>query len=109
LYNLSGEKFISFICFIFQFKFKVLNIEDISQKEKDKQRDQLCTVLVCILENCEDSNFYYYPIRALAEFYTEKNEERLLGKRLKSENLMFYKHLKEQRGRTYMLIDFKKK
>jgi hypothetical protein len=32
----NPKKFISFICFLIQFKFKLLNIEDINQDEKDR-------------------------------------------------------------------------
>jgi hypothetical protein len=105
---LKDSKFIQFVCFIIQFKFKLLNIEDIRQDEKDKQRKELCNLLFNILENCKQE-MYYYPIRALTEFYAEKDEERLLGKRLNSENLLCYKNVKEWRGRVYQLVDFNKK
>lgn len=65
-------------------------------------------MLFNILENC-DSKMFYFPIRALTEFYAEKDEERLLGKRLNSESLFCYKTVKEWRGRVYLLVDYNKK
>ena len=41
---------ISFICFLLQFKFKLLNIEDININEKEKQRKDLCNLLMSLLE-----------------------------------------------------------
>jgi len=63
--------FISFVCFLIQFKFKLLNIEDINPYEKDKQRKELCHLLFSMLENC-NPDYYYYPLRALSEFYSEE-------------------------------------
>ena len=65
-----------------QFKFKLLNIEDINPQERDRQRKDQCFLLFSMLENCEPK-FYYYPIRALSEFYVEEVYERSLGKRAK--------------------------
>ena len=65
----TQKKFISFICFLLQFKFKLLNIEDINQWEKERQRKDMCNLLYSMLENCDPSH-YYYPIRALSEFYS---------------------------------------
>lgn len=65
------KKFISFVCFLIQFKFKLLNIDDISLAEKNRQRNDLCSLLFSMLENC-DNQYYYYPMRALSEFYMEE-------------------------------------
>ena len=40
-----------------------------------------------MLENCEPE-YFYYPIRALSEFYAEEVHERSLGKRLNAESLL---------------------
>jgi len=53
-----------------------------------------------MLENC-DSKFYYYPIRALSEFYAEEVQERSLGKRLNAETLLSYKTKKDRMGRVF--------
>lgn len=60
----TPQLFISFLCFLIQFKFKILNIEDINVFEKERQRKDLCNILFSMLENCQPE-FYYYPIRAL--------------------------------------------
>lgn len=78
------------------------------QSEKDKQRKEYVQILCSILENC-NKDYYYFPIKALSEFYAEKSDERSLGKRLAAENLLCYKNIKEWRGRSYLLTDFKKK
>lgn len=101
------KTFISFICFLIQFKFKLLNIEDTNQQIKDTQRKQLCNILFMMLENCSEE-FYYYPFRALLEFYSDKAHERSLGKRLNAESLLAYKIKKVTMGRVLQLTDFKK-
>jgi hypothetical protein len=55
-------------------------------------------LLFGILENC-DSQYYYYPIRALSEFYGDEVQERSLGKRLDAESLLSYKYKKDRMGR----------
>ena len=70
--------------------------------EKDKQRKDLCNLLFGILENC-DSQYYYYPIRALSEFYGDEVQERSLGKRLDAESLLRYKYKKDRMGRVIQL------
>jgi len=60
-----------------------------------------------MLENC-DREYFYYPIRALSEFYAEEVHERSLGKRLNAESLLAYKGKKERIGREYQLKDFTK-
>lgn len=103
----TTHKFISFLCFLIQFKFKVLSIEDINQTVKDIQREELVNLLLLMLETCEPQ-YYYFPIRALAEFYTIEISEKSLGKRIISESLLKYKIQKEFTGRHMMLVDFKK-
>jgi hypothetical protein len=61
-----------------------------------------------MLENCE-KEFYYYPIRALLEFYSEEVQERSLGKRLNANSLIEFKSKKERLGRIQQLTDHKKK
>ena len=61
-----------------------------------------------MLENC-DKEFYYYPIRALLEFYSDQVQERSLGKRLNATSLLEFKTKKERLGRNEQLIDHKKK
>jgi len=51
------------------------------------------------LENCEPQ-FFYYPIKALSEFYSEEEKGRSLGKRLNAESLLCYKNIKQWRGRV---------
>ena len=53
-----------------------------------------------MLENC-DPEYFYYPIRALSEFYAEEVHERSLGKRLNAESLLQYKTKKDRMGRVY--------
>lgn len=53
-----------------------------------------------MLENC-DQEFYYFPIRALSEFYAEEVHERSLGKRLNAESMLSYKTKKDRMGREY--------
>ena len=60
-----------------------------------------------MLENCPQE-FYYFPLRALKEFYTQDLEAKALGKRLNSESLLSYKAQKEWKGRKNQLFDFKK-
>lgn len=49
----SATKFISFTCFLIQFKFKLLNIEDIAQTEKDRQRREMCNIIKCMIQECD--------------------------------------------------------
>ena len=51
-----------------------------------------------MIENCKVKN-YYYPLRALTEFYLEGDAERALSKRLNSESLLCYKQDKEILGK----------
>ena len=60
-----------------------------------------------MLENCS-KEFFYYPLRALLEFYSDKAHERSLGKRLNAESLLAYKVKKVTMGRVLQLTDFKK-
>ncbi len=60
-----------------------------------------------MLENC-DSKYFYYPIRALSEFYAEEVQERSLGKRLNADSLLSYKANKDRMGRVFQLTDFTK-
>jgi len=59
----------------------------------------MCNLLFSILENCEPQ-FFYYPIKALSEFYSEEEKGRSLGKRLNAESLLCYKNIKQWRGRV---------
>jgi phosphoenolpyruvate carboxylase len=61
-----------------------------------------------MLENC-GKEFYYYPIRALLEFYSDQVQERSLGKRLNATSLLEFKAKKERLGRVQQLADHKKK
>ena len=68
----------------------------------------MTNILFMILENCK-SEFYYYPLRALAELYAAEVQERSHGKRLNSTNTLDYKLKKERMGRNKFLTDFKKR
>ena len=43
--------------------------------------------------------YYYFPMRALTEFYLEKESEKALRKRLKDKDFLTYKCNKETRDR----------
>ena len=60
-----------------------------------------------MIENCE-TKFYFYPLRALTEFFVEEETEKALSKRLGLENLLSYKQSKEILGRELQLTDLTK-
>ena len=94
----TKEKFISYICLLAQLYFKILKIEDGNEDQKEVRRKYLCNILFSVLQNCQRSHFYF-PLRALAEFYLEGESEKALGKRLTEENLFIYKQRKDFLGR----------
>lgn len=51
-----------------------------------------------MIENCE-TKFYFYPLRAITEFFLEGEDEKALSKRLGLNNLLSYKISKEILGR----------
>ena len=61
-----------------------------------------------MIENCK-SKHYFYPLRALTEFFLEEENEKALSKRLNSESLIDYKKGKEVLGREIYLMDFNKR
>jgi len=64
-------------------------------------------MLFSMIEHC-DAKYYYYPIRALAEFFVHGESEKALGKRLNSKSLLHYKQNKSLLGRNLILLEFKK-
>lgn len=98
----TKEKFISYICLLAQLYFKILNIEDGHEDMKEVRRKYLCNLLFSVLQNSQ-RNHYYYPLRALAEFYIEGESEKALSKRLTESNLLTYKYKKDFMGRTQLL------
>ncbi len=58
-----------------------------------------------MIEHCE-VKYYYYPLRALTEFYIEGESEKALSKKLNAENLLIYKQNKTVFGRDLILIDY---
>jgi len=89
----SPQKFISYICLLAQLYFKILNIEDVEEKIKEARRKLVCNLLFSMIEHCK-IKFYYYPLRALAEFFMEGESEKALSKRLNAESLLKYKQTK---------------
>ena len=99
--------FIPFICFISQLFFKILNIEERHESFKETRRKFVCNILFNMLDHCS-SKYYYYPLKALTEFFLEEDAERSLSKRLNAESLLTYKQSKEILGREILLKDFSK-
>ena len=67
----------------------------------------MCNIIKCMIQEC-DPALYYYPMRALQEFYFQEVSEKSLGKRLSSESFLQYKMKKERQSRNNLLTDFKK-
>ena len=86
----TKEKFISYICLLAQLYFKILKIEDGQEEHKEVRRKYLCNLLFSIIQNCEKKH-YYFPLRALTEFYLDGDSDKALGKRLTEESLFIYK------------------
>lgn len=95
----TKERFISYICLLAQLYFKILKIEDGLEDFKENRRKYLCNLLFSILQNCE-KKFYFFPLRALSEFYFEGETDKALGKRLTEDTLFLYKERKEFLGRN---------
>lgn len=104
----SKKRFIPFICFLAQLNFKILNIEDRVESLKESRRKFICNLLFTMIEHCKTKH-YYFPLRALTEFFLEEENEKALSKRLNSESLMAYKKGKEVFGREIQLMDFNKR
>lgn len=60
------------------------------EKIKESRRKLVCNMLFSMMEHCKIKH-YYYPLRALAEFFVEGESEKSLSKRLNAENLLKYK------------------
>jgi len=73
-----------------QLYFKILKIEDGQEDMKETRRKYVCNLLFSIIQNCERKH-YYFPLRALAEFYFEGESDKALGKRLTEDTLYLYK------------------
>jgi hypothetical protein len=61
-----------------------------------------------MMQHCEPK-YYYYPLRALTEFFLEEETEKALSKRLNAESLLSYKRGKEILGKDIQLMDFNKR
>ena len=75
-------------------------------KLKDKQRGFkfLCNILFMFLAHC-DTQYHFYPLRALYEFFADEQTEQALSKRLNSESLLQYKNEKQILTNDRILID----
>ncbi len=81
--------------------FKILKIEDGQEDMKETRRKYVCNLLFSIIQNCERKH-YYFPLRALAEFYFEGESDKALGKRLTEDTLYLYKQRKNFMGRSQL-------
>ena len=86
------------MCLLAQLYFKILKIEDGQEDYKEIRRKYLCNLLFSIIQNC-NTKHYYFPLRALAEFYFEGESEKALSKRLNEDSLLLYKEKKAFLGR----------
>jgi len=50
--------------------------------------------------------YFYYPLRALSEFFAEEKTEKALSKRLNADALLQYKQSKEVLTGDHMLFEF---
>ena len=85
-----------------------MNIEDSIEALKEQRRKTICNLMFSLIETCKVKHFYY-PLRALTEFFLEGENEKSLSKRLNSESLLGYKKFKEIYGRELLLVDLKKR
>lgn len=60
------------------------------------------------MKHC-DPKHYYYPMRALTEFFLEKESEKVLSKRLNAKDFLTYKRNKDILGRDHLILDFSRK
>eukprot|EP00347_Sterkiella_histriomuscorum_P003504 403364047 len=102
----SQQKFISYVCLLSQLYFKILKIEDTNEKIKESRRKMVCNLLYSLIEHC-NSKYYYFPLRALSELFSESESEIALSKRLNSESLLYYNLQKKVQGRDLIVVDFK--
>lgn len=104
--DLGNKKlFISYTCFLAQLMFKIMNIEEKDELQKEHIRKFICNILFIMMDHC-DSKFYYYPMKALSEFFLEKEAEKSLSKRLNAESFLSYKNYKEILGRSDQLKEY---
>jgi hypothetical protein len=75
--------------------------------ELDKQKciNYNCNILFQFLDCC-DSNYIWYPLRALAEFVLIEGTDENLSHRLNADNLLLYKQHKEMKTSVGMCLDF---
>jgi len=73
-----------------QLYFKIMKIEEVDDKYKEQKSKLICNMLFSMIEHCP-AKYYYYPIRALTEFFVHGESEKALGKRLNSKSLLHYK------------------
>jgi len=74
--------FMPYVSMLAQLYFKFLNIEEGQGRTKREQRRKfVCNLLFIMLDHCEPQ-YYFYPLRALAEFFMAEESEKTLGKRL---------------------------
>lgn len=99
--DLDDEKALTqFLCFLATLKFRLYHVyetPEVSQTYKQKQ----CKVFLFIMFLFLDygaPNLYYYPLRALTEFFSNQKTARELSKRLNAESLLAYKQHKEMLG-----------
>ena len=59
------------------------------------------------LEHAKDNSHYHYPLRALAEYFSNQKTARELSKRLNAEHLLGYKQQKDVLGNR-ILDEFSK-
>lgn len=70
----NAKQVTKFTCFLIQFKFKLLKIEDVPTQERQKQHLKLLRTVMYYLENSDTANLYY-PVRALYEFFATDETE----------------------------------
>lgn len=91
-----------------QLNFKILNIEEKHESQKEMRRKYICNLLFTMVQNVDKEDLFY-PLRALTEFYLEEDNERALSKRLNAESLLSYKNFQGILGREIQLLDLNKR